>query len=93
MADLEKPAPPTTTTEENLHTKSARAINLIWEFTQAMIACSIVGTIDYVLVWVIRNDSQGRSAALMVLVGAFNLVIGFYFGRTNHARSGGMVEK
>jgi len=83
---------PNTTAEQDLHTAGARRINVIWEFTQALIATSVVWAVLYSCVRLI-GGAESRSDALLVLVGAFNLVIGFYFGRTNHARSGGMPEK
>lgn len=80
-------AKPTTTLEENLHTAGARKINLIWEFTQAFIAFAV--TVATLWSAVVAPDMLPA-----ILGNAFFLVIGFYFGRTNHARTGGMaIEK
>lgn len=68
----------TTTLEENLHTLAQRRINLIWECTQALIALSVVGA---TLTAVFRLPTQNE-----LLSNALFVVIGFYFGRTNHAR-------
>lgn len=80
---------PDTTSEENLHTASQRRVNLIWEYSQAGIAWMIVGTtclgIFIGRVWV--GSTVPFPAEWWTIVG---LVIGFYFGRTNHARVGGV---
>lgn len=55
--------------------------NLIWERTQAAIA--VVTTLAY-----IAAQLMGRGLTAEGLANAFFLVIGFYFGRTNHARPG-----
>lgn len=69
--------PPTTTTEEDLRTKGQRHINLIWETSQAAIALSVVFACIFCAIYKIES---------VLLANAFFLVIGFYFGRTNHAR-------
>jgi len=53
--------------------------NLIWEHTQAAIA--VVVSIAYIIA-----QLTGRGMTAEGLANAFFLVIGFYFGRTNHAR-------
>lgn len=83
--------PPTTTEQEDLTTSGQRLINLIWEFTQALIAVIVVGVNMYV----------GASLALApsgkdmpsVLQNTLFLVVGFYFSRTNHAAVGGVGAK
>lgn len=79
---VEESIAPTTTTEEDRHSKGQREINFIWEVTQAVIAVSIVAAN---VVAAFQLPSQNT-----LLANAFFLVIGFYFGRTNHARSGGV---
>ncbi len=79
MTDTELPS--TTTVEQNLHTASQRRVNIIWEFTQAFIA--IVVTLANVYAALLKIDSQP-------LNNTFFLVVGFYFGRTNHQRVGGV---
>ena len=72
--------PATTTLEEDKHTSSARSINMIWEFTQALIAMGVTAATLYMSIHGMVVEALGN---------AFFLVIGFYFGRTNHARTGG----
>lgn len=74
---------PTTTAEQNLRTASQRKINFVWEYTQAAIALLIV-VANVVYVFVILFVPNPPMAA--ILTNAFFLVVGFYFGRTNHAR-------
>lgn len=99
---LSAPLPPTTTAEQNLRTAGQREVNMIWEKTQSLIARFLVfATVLYsfvllaILVFVPAVDPQVLSAmaATGVLGNAFFLVIGFYFGRTNHARIGDEVPK
>jgi hypothetical protein len=71
--------------EEDRHTAAQRRINLIWEYTQATIAISIVlANIVYIFLMLLVTDPPPA----VLLANAFFLVIGFYFGRTNHARIG-----
>jgi hypothetical protein len=72
----------TTTVEEDLHSASQRRVNLIWEYTQAAIAISTV------FANIIGAFFLPATNAL--LANAFFLIVGFYFGRTNHARVGGV---
>lgn len=76
---------PTTTLEEDRLTASARNINLIWEVTQASIAIAVVGATVTSAFYLAEENS--------LLGNAFFLVIGFYFGRTNHARTGGVIAR
>jgi protein-S-isoprenylcysteine O-methyltransferase Ste14 len=92
MADpaAEVSRPPTTTTEQDLRTAGQRQINMIWERTQAGIAIIVVAAN---IVWVFallfaRDVPTTTLSAAGLLSNAFFLVIGFYFGRTNHARIG-----
>lgn len=79
--------PSTTTKEEDRHTLTARNINMIWEYTQAVIAASVVfATLVYALLY------AAPEIAVVIFSNAFGLVIGFYFGRTNHARTGGTAN-
>jgi hypothetical protein len=80
---------PDTTSEENLHSKSQRKVNLIWEYSQAGIALMTVFTtclgVFIGRIWV--GSMTPFPAEWWTIVG---LVIGFYFGRTNHQRVGGV---
>jgi hypothetical protein len=85
---------PTTTSEQDLHAASRRQINRIWEVTQATIAILVTLVTLFVAaapVFVIRApglDISGERSGTSLLANAFFLVIGFYFGRTNHSRIG-----
>jgi hypothetical protein len=81
----DQPLPSRTTAEEDLRTSSQRRINLIWEFTQGYIAIAVTTTTLIVSAALIL---KGSSDSTQLLSNAFFLVIGFYFGRTNHARIG-----
>ncbi len=66
-----------------------RRINLIWEVTQAIVALSVTGATLYVAAK-LAIFTPSQTAAFLLLSNAFFLVIGFYFGRTNHQRVGGV---
>lgn len=74
---------PTTTVEQDKYTRTARSINLIWEMTQGIVAFAITMAVIYCAVQKIASPE---------LSNGFFLVIGFYFGRTNHARRGGRED-
>lgn len=89
------PLSPTTTVEEDRKTEGQRQINMIWETTQMKIAISVIwsalgvsGLLAVMGKWLGTPDMQ--LAAIVFLFGVANLVTGFYFGRTNHQRSGGV---
>lgn len=78
-------------------TQGQREINRIWERTQQTIALLVVVSTLVVAAFkaifdALSDPSRGIAAgpAFLFLVGASNLVIGFYFGRTNHTRTGGV---
>jgi len=78
-----------TTSEEDRHTASQRRVNLIWEYTQSGIALLTILT-TCIGVFVGRlfiGSAPPFPAEWWTIVG---LVIGFYFGRTNHQRVGGV---
>jgi hypothetical protein len=75
--------------EEGLKTAGQRRINLIWEMTQAVVALSVTTATLYNATKLSLRDHPGE-AAFLLLSNAFFLVIGFYFGRTNHQRIGGI---
>ena len=85
--------------ERSLVSAGHRRINAMWETTQALIALSGVGTVLFVsalLALLMRKgDVTDRQAAVaatafMLLSNLGSLIIGFYFGRTNHTRVGGV---
>lgn len=87
--------PSTTTAEEDRVTAGQRDTSMMWETNQKWIALIVIG-VSVVVAGVVvvfgyrigATDLQLASA--MFLNGAANLVIGFYFGRTNHTRVGGV---
>jgi F0F1-type ATP synthase membrane subunit c/vacuolar-type H+-ATPase subunit K len=91
-------APPTSTAEEDRGTAGQRAVNLLWEHTQRQIALAVIGAALMVGMalavfgrWIGSPDIQ--LAAVVFLFGVANLVTGFYFGRTNHTRVGGVAQR
>lgn len=75
---------PTTTHQEDLTTLGQRKVNLIWEYTQALVAVSITCAVIYAELT--KIDS-------ITIRSAFFLIIGFYFSRTNHSAIGGVGKK
>lgn len=82
--------PPKTTTEENRHALGQRRINLIWEGTQALIALSVIWGAIGAAIWITLYDTMNRLMSFLFLSNVVSIVIGFYFGRTNHQRVGGV---
>lgn len=82
--------PPTTTLEEDIRTQSQRDLNMTWENTQSLISKIVVVTtcIGALISLCVKAFFPERPIAFppewWAIVG---LVIGFYFGRTNHART------
>lgn len=77
--------------EASLHTAGQRQINRIWEFTQAFIALSItIISLFTASTLAMYGKPDAQTAAFVFIYGVANLVIGFYFGRTNHTRVGGI---
>lgn len=83
---------PTTTSEEDRHSAGQRDINRTWEETQRLIALGVTAVSLSVAAWlaVMGATESVQTAALVFVFGVANLVIGFYFGRTNHTRTGGI---
>jgi hypothetical protein len=93
---------PTTTAEQDVVTAGQRRVNLIWETMQALIAGSVVGCTLYVsgrlaLISLLPAATERQLAiantAFMLISNIASLVVGFYFGRTNHQRVGGISPK
>jgi hypothetical protein len=92
--------PAKTTYQEDMTTAGQRAINVIWETTQARIALFVVLgalAIDGVVVIISLLLSKDLTAAQALALGFVNTtasgVISFYFSRTNHAAIGGIGPK
>lgn len=91
--DKQQSVSPTTTSEQDLRTASQRRVNLIWETTQALLAFLVTAVTLYTAASLVQRQTGvditgGGNAPFLLLGNAFFLVIGFYFGRTNHARIG-----
>lgn len=78
-----------------LRFEGQRHINLIWETTQMKVALSftwgsllVAAGLSIFGKWLGTPDLQ--LAAIVFLFGVANLVTGFYFGRTNHTKVGGI---
>jgi len=84
VTDEQPSLPPQTTSQEDLVTAGQRRINLIWEWTQSVIAVMV--TLSYIGAQLLRIESAG-------LANACFLIVGFYFSRTNHAAIGGIGAK
>lgn len=81
-----------------LRVEGQRNINLIWETTQMRVAlsviwCSLVAAAVLAVFGRWLGAKELQLAAVVFVFGASNLVIGFYFGRTNHARTGGIGDQ
>lgn len=83
------PVKPTTTFQQDLTTAGQRRVNLIWEYTQAAIAMSVI-LVSMVAAIVAMWQDKEVSAFLSFVCGN---VVGFYFSRTNHAAIGGIGVK
>ncbi len=95
-----QPLPPKTTEQEDITSAGQRKINLVWEYTQAIIAGlvvlanMIIGVFDG-----ITPQCGGLGANIchgeypVILSSSLFLIVGFYFSRTNHAAIGGVGSK
>jgi len=62
-----------------------KKINYVWEYTQAGIAGSVV-LATLIMEFLIVSGFSKVDKEPVLIAAAFGLVVGFYFGRTNHAR-------
>jgi hypothetical protein len=90
-------ATPTTTEESDRVSAGQRAVNLIWETTQMRIALSVIWVALAVAALLavggkLAGTPDVQLAAVVFLFGVANLVTGFYFGRTNHQKIGGVTQ-
>lgn len=67
--------------ERERHSLGQRRVNILWEGTQAFIALAVTVANIYAAL---------RGVDSAPLNNTFFLVVGFYFGRTNHQRVGGV---
>lgn len=83
--------PPRTTEQEDITTAGQRRVNLIWEWTQAIIA---IGVVFSTMTVGIKTGFEGKAEAIpTILSTGFGMVVGFYFSRTNHSAIGGIGAK
>ena len=83
------PLDPTTTRQQDITAAGQRKINLIWEYTQAIVTVMVVAAN---IVVAVSNGITGRglNEHPQVLSYAMFIIIGFYYSRTNHAAIGGI---
>jgi hypothetical protein len=86
-----EPLPPTTTLQQDLTVQGQRKVNLIWEYTQAIIAITVV--LANLVVGVSQGLRKDKSDFPAMLSNCLFLVVGFYFSRTNHTAIGGIGRK
>lgn len=71
-----------------------RQTSNLWERTQQVIALGVVfaslTTAMFLIVFGALQRGDAEPVAFVFLASVANLVIGFYFGRTNHTRTGGV---
>ena len=96
---LSKSMPATTTEQEDMVTAGQRRVNILWEKTQRVIALSVVFATLMVNIFVTISVMAGMEIKVPQLVGVANLnslanlIVGFYFARTNHSNIGGIGKK
>lgn len=92
---------PAESEQKALTTAGQRNVNLMWETTQARVAIAIVYvvlgvaatvTIVGMLPWATEKQLALAITAFLLLSNLSTLVIGFYYGRTNHQRIGGVDQ-
>jgi uncharacterized membrane protein YqgA involved in biofilm formation len=88
--ESQQPLSPTTTEQEDITTAGQRRVNLIWEYTQAIIALLVVIS---TMVAGIESVFHPNTQIPTILSVAFGTVVGFYFSRTNHQAIGGIGPK
>lgn len=94
-----QPMPATTTEQEDIVTAGQRRVNILWEKTQRVIAISVVFATLGVNIFVTISVMAGMEIKVPQLVGVANLnslanlIVGFYFARTNHTNIGGIGKK
>lgn len=92
---------PTTTEEQDTVTAGQRKVNLIWEKTQRAIAIFSVfagiltNAVVIAVVLIVSNQLDVNRLAIVSMCLQFinltaGIIIGFYFSRTNHQKTGGV---
>lgn len=92
MSESAQPSlPPQTTAQQDITTAGQRKVNLIWEYTQALVAVIVV--LANVIAWLAVIFTSGSPKIPEGLSNSLFLIVGFYFSRTNHAAIGGIGDK
>lgn len=93
-APAKPPLDPDTTAQQDLVTAGQRHINVMWERTQQIIAIGVTGITLAVCAYLVGVGEQSIAlSAFQLLSNVFFLVVGTYFQRTNHTKTGGVSEK
>jgi len=91
VPDNVSPLPSKTTHQQDLTSAGQRHINVMWERTQQIIAVSVTSITLIVCSYLVVNGPPETSVpAFMLLSNVFFLVVGTYFQRTNHTKTGGV---
>lgn len=85
----DKNVAPTTTEAQDKVTAGQRKINLLWEWTQAILAIIVTAVTLYVAAKMALSGEKNE-AAFLLLSNAFFSVISVYLTRTNHTKTGGV---
>jgi hypothetical protein len=89
MSPSQPSLPPDTTAQQDMTTAGQRRVNLIWEYTQSVIALMVFGAGVFAALWGMIHNTEVSA----FLAGICGTVTGFYFGRTNHEKIGGIGSK
>lgn len=84
--------PPTTTVQEDILSAGQQKVGLIWEYTQAFIALTVVSVTMATGVYVVFAGKSGDQIPNIIAT-AFGIVVGFYFSRNNHGATNGAGNK
>lgn len=90
---IQIPRPPTTTIQQDITLEGQRRVNLIWEYTQAIIAILLILATSVASLKVVFYPVLPQQDIPNALVGFCGLVVGSYFQRTNHMNIGGVGHK
>lgn len=74
--------------ETSLRTEGQRRINIIWELTQSAVAILVTAATLFIAGRLALVE--GDRGAFLLLSNVFFLVLGTYFQRTNHVKTGGV---
>jgi hypothetical protein len=91
--DPNNPLPATTTLQQDLTHEGQRKVNLIWEYTQAILAVLVVGANIALWIIVMFHGMPAQTPAPESLKDAMLVIITFYYARTNHEHIGGVGFK